>query len=116
MVSARQISLLFFFLAMSVFLPVLNAQSTNDGSQITQGAQAIRQPDKEEPPDDYQNHVKYPQPYAYGGLGLSRGAGYGFAYAQVGVGFMINTQHARCHIRCTNGMKRSDSFAAPMPT
>lgn len=92
MIIARPLSLVLLLAAFDV-LPPLNAQATSDRSQNTQGTQAIRQPDRVEPPDDYQNHVKYPQPYIYGGLGLSRGGGYGLASVEVGVGVMINTQH-----------------------
>jgi hypothetical protein len=83
---------LILLLATFGFLPVLNAQATNDGSQKA-GTQAITRPDKEEPPDNYQNHVKYPQPYVYGGLGLNRGGGYSLASGNVGIGLMMNTQH-----------------------
>jgi hypothetical protein len=94
-VAGRQILLLVLIFATLGLLPSLNAQGTNDATEDTGGTQAIsRQPDKkEEPPDNYQNHVKYPQPYVYGGLGLSRGAGYSLASANVGVGLMLNTKH-----------------------
>jgi len=90
----RQIrSVLLIFGAFGV-APSINAQAINEATKDAQGAQAIvSAPDKKEARDNYQNDIKYPQPYIYGGLGLSRGAGYGLASANVGVGLMVNTRH-----------------------
>jgi hypothetical protein len=93
-ITSRQIrSVLLIFGTFGV-APFINAQGISDATKDAQGAQAIiTEPDKTEAHDSYQNHVKYPQPYIYGGLGLSRGAGYGLASANIGVGLMVNTQH-----------------------
>jgi hypothetical protein len=106
------VRLLSFVLLLTVFNPLepLNAQVSIDGLQNMQSMQAAEQTDKADSPDDYQNHTKYPQPYAYGGLGMSRGAGYRPAYAEAGAGFMINTQHVICNAVATydNGRKVAD--------
>jgi hypothetical protein len=90
-------------------VPSANAQATDEVTQDTHGARVISQPDKEEPPDNYQNHLRFPEPYLYGGLGLNRG-GYALASANVGVGLMLNTQHFLADAVATydNGHKVAD--------
>jgi hypothetical protein len=105
--------ILSFLLLFGIFgaAPSISAQATDDATKDAQAAQAIiSQPDEKEAPDNYQNHVKHPQPYIYSGLGLSRGAGYGLASANIGVGLMVNTQHFISDVVATydNGHKVAD--------
>lgn len=106
-VDRRILSLVLGFATFS-FVHSLGAQVTNGAAQDLHAT--ISQSDKEKPNDNYQNHVKYPQPYIYGGLGLSRGAGYGLASTNVGVGVMVNTRHFLSDAVATydNGHKVAD--------
>jgi hypothetical protein len=108
-ITARLLSLVLLLTAFGP-LPALHAQVTGDGSENVQGAEAVLPTPSSAAPDDYQNHAKYPEPYAYSGLGLSRDAGYGLAYGEVGVGFMVNTRHFIANADATydNGRKVSD--------